>query len=188
MDIVIPKNNEEEFISMAEKLGYNELYFLYGFNDYLDKGKIEIKNRKIKINIGVLIDNKNINKVRKLKNENVFVVAKSSGNDKEVIEKLKPNIIFSFEGSLRKDFIHQRASGLNHILCRSAKENNVTIGFSSSSILNKENKGVILGRIKQNIKLCKKFKVKTIIASFAEKPFDMRSVHDVASLFTILNG
>jgi RNase P/RNase MRP subunit p30 len=38
----------------------------------------------------------------------------------------------------------------------------------------------------QNIKLCQKYKVKTVIASFSEKPFDLRSPHDVKSLFAIL--
>jgi RNase P/RNase MRP subunit p30 len=75
---------------------------------------------------------------------------------------------------------------LNHILCKSAKESNVTIGFSLSSILNAKNEHVALGRMMQNIKMCRKFRVKTIIASFAQKPFDMRSVHDLRSLFEIL--
>jgi len=34
IDIVIPNNNEEEFIKMAEKLGYKELLFLYNFLNF----------------------------------------------------------------------------------------------------------------------------------------------------------
>ena len=41
IDIVIPNNNEEEFIVIAEKLGYNGLCFLYDLNDY------SIKKRKL---------------------------------------------------------------------------------------------------------------------------------------------
>lgn len=188
IDIVIPNNNEEEFIQMAEKLGYAGLCFLYDFNGYSNNKK-EFKNTNPKITIytGILADNRNINKIKtKLKDEKIFVAVKSSNNDREIIEKSKADIIFSFEETSRKDFIHQRASGLNHILCKLAKENNVAIGFSLSLILNAENKHLVLGRIKQNIRLCKKFKVRTVIASFAEKPYDMRSMRDLISLFKVL--
>lgn len=191
IDIVIPYNNEKEFISIAEKLGYKGLCFLYDFSTYLiKKEKInEIKDNKIKIHRGILANNKNIHKIKnKLKDENIFVAIKSDINDREIIEGSKADIIFSFENDTKRDFIHQRASGLNHILCRLAKENDVIIGFSLNSILNTEKKGVILGRIMQNIKLCRKFKVKTIMASFAESPFEMRSVHDIKSLFELLGG
>lgn len=188
IDIIIPYNNEEEFIAIAEKLGYKGLYFLYNLNDYLDKyKKLKIKNTKIKIHIGVMVNNKEIHKVKNvLKDEKAFVVIKSSTNDKDVIEKLKPDVIFSFEENAKKDFIHQRASGFNHILCKSAKDSGVMIGFSLSSILNVEDKHKILGRMMQNIDLCRKYKVKMLIASFAKDPSGMKSPHDLISLFKVL--
>lgn len=183
MDIVIPANNEEEFIEMAEKLGYKSLCFLYGANEYLNLPK-KFESKGIKIYTGILADSGNINKIgSKFSNTKVFVAVKSSNNDREVIEKSKADMIFCFEDSVKKDFIHQRASGLNHILCKLANKNNLIIGLSLISILNSKNKHVILGRMIQNIKICKKFKVRTIIASFAENPFDMRSIHDLKSLF-----
>lgn len=189
IDIVIPSNNEEEFITMAERLGYSGIYFLYNIKDYLDKlKKFKVKNTKVKVDIGIIIENKDTYKVRnKLKNEDAFIAIKSSMNDRDVMDKLKPSIIFSFEENVKKDFIHHRASGLNQILCKSAKENNVTVGFSIKSLLDAENKQEILGRIMQNINLCRKFNVKTTIASFAHKPVEMRHVHDLTSLFNILS-
>ncbi len=179
MDIVIPNNNEEEFIAMAEKLGYNALRFLYDINEY---GK-KFESKKIKVYTGILADSRNIIKNR---HEKVFVAVKSFGDDREIIEQSKADMIFAFEDRPKRDFIHQRASGLNHIMCKLAKENNVTIGFSLSSILNSGDKHVVLGRMKQNIKMCKKTRTKTAIASFAKKPSEMRSVHDLKSLFKIL--
>ena len=88
IDIVIPNNNEEEFIVMAEKLGYTGLCFLYDSNDYMNK---QFENKKIKIEIGVLGDNKNIDKI-KGKNEKVFVAVKSSNNDKEIMERSKETL------------------------------------------------------------------------------------------------
>ena len=188
IDIVMPCNNEEEFIVIAEKLGYNALCFLYDVKEYQAKQK-KFEAKKIKLYAGILADSRSINKVRnKSKNEKVFVAVRSSNNDREIMEKPKADMVFSFEESPKMDFIHQRASGLNHILCKIAKKNNIIIGFSLSSILNSKNKQVILGRIMQNIKLCRKFRVKTAIASFAQKPFEMRGAHDLRSLFEILGS
>jgi len=182
IDIVIPNNNEKEFVLIAEKLGYKELYFLYSIDHYLNKKNIESKN--IKISYGILADPKNIDKI-KLK-DNVFIAIKNSENNREIIEVSKANLIFSIEENNKRDFMHQRASGLNQILCKLAKQNNVAIGFSLSSILDSKNKHVILGRIMQNIKLCRKYKVKTVIASFASNPYEMRSPYDIISLFVSL--
>ena len=188
IDIVMPCNNEEEFIVIAEKLGYNAICFLYDIRGYQTKQK-KIETKKIKLYTGILADSRSINKLRnKSKNEKVFVAVRSSNNDREIMEKPKADMVFSFEESPKMDFIHQRASGLNHILCKIAKKNNIIIGFSLSSILNSKNKQVILGRIMQNIKLCRKFRVKTAIASFAQKPFEMRGAHDLRSLFEILGS
>jgi RNase P/RNase MRP subunit p30 len=187
IDIVIPTNNEEEFIAMAEKLGYTGLCFLYNLDEYLNiKREFQTKH-KIKTSLGILANGRDINKVKiRLKGKKIFTAIKSSDIDRQIIEGSKADMVFSFEESTRKDFIHQRASGLNHILCKLARENNVIIGFSVNSILNAENKHIILGRITQNIQICKKFKVKNIIASFARNPFEMRSVHDLISLFEII--
>ena len=186
IDIVIPNNNEKEFVSIAEKLGYKTLCFLYNFDKYFEKKDFEIKNKKITIHKGILADLKNINKINNKLKDKVFIAIKSSENNREIIEASKANLIFSFEENNKRDFMHQRASGLNHILCKLAEQNNVAIGFSLSSILDSKNKHIILGRIMQNIKLCRKYKVKTVIASFASNPYEMKSPHDIISLFVNL--
>tara|TARA_Y100000310_G_scaffold299743_1_gene334842 strand:+ start:275 stop:670 length:396 start_codon:yes stop_codon:yes gene_type:complete len=112
-----------------------------------------------------------------------LIVIKSSSQDRDVMESGKADIIFSVEESARKDFMHQRGSGINHIMCKLMHKNNIALGFSLDSILNSKNKHVILGRIQQNIKLCRKYKVKMVIASFTPNPFEMRSPHDLISLF-----
>mgnify|MGYP001431659095 CR=1 FL=1 len=194
IDIVIPNNNEEEFITIAEKLGYKELMFIYSFDNDINlkdniskKKEIEGKNKKIKIHYGILADLKNIQKINnKLKNKKEFVVIKSSNANREVIEKPKANLVFALEEYGWKDYMHQRASGLNQILCRLANKNKVIIGFSLNTLFNSNHSNLILGRITQNIKLCRKFKVKTMIGSFTSNPYQMRSPHDIISLFTLL--
>ena len=186
VDFVIPKDNEEEFISMAEKLGYKELVFLYEFNSYINK-KCDFINKKIKISAGIITDPKNIDKINsKFKNGELFIAIKSSVKDREIIENQKANLIFGFEENSKRDFLHQRGSGLDHILCKLVHENNVIIGLSLNSILNSDNKNIIFGRMMQNIRLCDKFKVKILIGSFSQSPYRMRSPQDLTKLLNIL--
>lgn len=190
IDIVLPKDNEIEFIEIASKLGIKKLYLLYDFDEYDEdenKKKLNlIENKKINFEIGFIVNQKNINKAFQLSK---LLVAKSSGNDRFFIESKKIRLLYGFEEVPKKDYLHQRASGLNHILCELARENDVAVGFSYSSLFNNKNTSItptVIGRMMQNIALCQKYKVKTIIGSFSEMPFDLRSQYDVTSLFTML--
>ena len=96
------------------------------------------------------------------------------------------NIIFNIENQAGNDFIHQRNSGLNHILCNLAHKNNKIIGTSFSNLLNNSFNPQLLGRIYQNFSLCKKYNVKTIFASFATNPSELRSPSDLRSFLLSL--
>ena len=191
IDLVLPKNNEKEFIEIAEKLKINGLCFVYFFKtkeDFLKKNeKIKKLQEKTKLRLftGLIADSKNINKAKKLAK---LVIYKSSGNDRHAIEKSKANTVFGLETIAARDSMHHRNSGLNQVLCKLANKNNVMIGFSFSSILNTDGmiRSQIFGRMMQNIRLCRKYKVKAVIASFAEKPYDMRPYPDLKSIFISL--
>jgi len=191
IDLVLPKSNEKEFIEIADRLGINGICFIYNFknkNDFLqnqDKVNKLQEKTEIKLSIGLIADSKNISKAKKLAK---IVIYKSTGNDRHILEKSNVNLIFELETVAKKDFIHQRASGLNQVLCKLATKNKIMIGFSFSSILNTDGmtKSQILGRLMQNIRLCRKYKVRTAIASFAEKPYDLRSCYDLKSVFISL--
>jgi RNase P/RNase MRP subunit p30 len=188
IDLVLPKNNEKEFIEIAEKLKIDGLCFVYSFKtreDFLKKNeKIKKLQEKAKPRLftGLIADSKNISNAKKLAK---IVIYKSTGNDRHAIEKSKASIIFGLETIAAKDSMHSRNSGLNQILCNLANKNNVIIGFSFSSILNTDGiiRSQILGRLMQNIRLCRKYQTKTIIASFAEKPYYLRSCYDLKSVF-----
>jgi len=191
IDLVLPKNNEKEFIETAEKLKIDGLCFVYSFKnreDFLKKNeKIKKIQEKTKIRLfsGFIADSKNISNAKKLAK---IVIYKSIGNDRHTIEKTKPSIIFGLETIAARDSMHHRNSGLNHVLCKLANKNNIMIGFSFSDILNTNGitRSQILGRIMQNIRLCRKYKVKTIVASFAENPYELRPYHDLKSVFICL--
>jgi len=88
------------------------------------------------------------------------------------------DVLVSPEKGITKDFFHYRNSGLNHVLCNLAKKNKIAIGFSFNEILNSSGieRSMILGRMMQNVKLCRKYKVSMVIASFARNEFELRSL------------
>ena len=185
-DIVMPKNNEEEFIEIACRLTFKKIVFLYDPNEYSQEKQqklMHIKSRNMHIETGFIANPKNISKAL---GQSKLIAAKSSDKDRILIESKKVNLIYGFEETQKRDYMHQRASGLNHVICGLAKKNNVAIGFSYSSLLGKNNSHLLIGRMMQNISLCRKYRVKTIIGSFSSNPYEMRAPHDIISLFTLL--
>ncbi len=182
LDIVFPDRNEKDFIAMAEKLGFKGLVFVYS-----DASKCIVvpTEAKLKIVTAIAADQKKIIHARQ---KSGLVFMKSTGDDRFAFERSKPDIVFELEEAQRHDYIHQRASGLNHILCDLAKKNNVAIGFSFSSVLNSSGmlRAQIIGRMQQNISLCRKYKNKAVVASFARNPYEMRSPQDLISFFITL--
>ncbi len=189
-EIVFPRDNESEFAEIGAKLGIKKLYFFYDFDEY-NRERTEKKlsmlqnHNNIQLNTGFLVNHKNMSKAF---GESKMIAVKSSDKDRLFIESNKVKLIYGFEDVQKKDYLHQRASGLNHTLCDLAKEHNVAICFSYASLFNKSDRtaAMLIGRMMQNIKLCRKYKVKTTIGSFSERPFDLRSHYDVASLFLTL--
>ncbi len=181
MDIVFPEKNETEFLETAEKLGYDELIFAYK----TEAPKLELKS-KIKVKIAIVAMPNEIDKAAKQKN--MILVKSSFEKDRWVLEKSKADLVFGFEEVQRKDYMHHRGSGLNQVLCKIAAQNGKIIGFSFSSVLNADRqiRARIIGRMMQNAKFCKKYKVKTVFASFAKNPYEMRAPKDMAAFKRII--
>lgn len=178
LDIVFPNDNENEFLEAAKSLGYSQLVFVY-----TDAKKV----KKLSNSFSTLLVDEN--KVKQYKGKADFIVVKAHEDiNRHSIEKMKPDIMFSFEDSEKSDTMHQRYSGLNHVLCSFAFQNKVRVAFSFNLVLNSfgNHRATILGRISQNISLCRKYKVKTLIASFAKNPSEMRSAKDLQSFFITL--
>ena len=156
IDIVIPDKNEKAFQDMAEQLGIKRLLFLYE-----KKGKLIGKE---------------------------IIVWKAGDELRNVIEKSNVDIIFGLEEMSKVDFLHHRGSGLNHVLAELMRKKKRIVGFSFSSLLrvNGAKRAQFMGRMQQNFRLCKKYKVETLIASFARDPSEMRRASDLGSLFLSL--
>jgi hypothetical protein len=166
-DIVIPNGNEQAFIEMAKRLGYRQLIFLYRQpKDISSDFPVQVARLGIKRGV-----------------HKCFALAKE--NSRDLFESREAFCIFGLEKRSRADFIHHRNSGLNQVLCRLAKERGIRIGFSFSTYLHGRRRD-ILGRMMQNARLCRKYGLETIAASFATSPYDMRSPADMESFSRIV--
>ena len=108
------------------------------------------------------------------------------GYSAEDFNKKGMSIITGLEKIERVDSLHQRRSGFNQVLAKIAKKNKIALVFNFNDIIDSKKKSQIMGRISQNIKICRKYKVEMIIASFAKYKYQMRNPSDLMSLFILL--
>ncbi|HLC97022.1 MAG TPA: RNase P subunit p30 family protein [Candidatus Nanoarchaeia archaeon] len=175
-DIVLPHNNEADFIAMGKRLGYETLIFVYPFGSNM--GRYQEKVSRLEgAKLGILALPPHIRQAQKI-SKYVFV----AGGIREAFEKNSNLIVFNLENT-PKDYLHHRSSGLNQVLCKLAQSNEITVAFSFNLILRAApiERARILGRMRQNIFLCRKYEVKTMIASFAQDVYEMRTKQDLES-------
>jgi len=178
VDIVFPSKNEIKFIHLASLLGYDGLCLCYSPKEFSQKRIDELQSQSpIKLYSAVKLNKPN----KKIKSDLIISEAKDEKYNRQRLEKSNVNILFNLENQSGNDFIHQRNSGLNHILCNLASKNRVSIGISFSNLMNKSFSPLLIGRISQNLRLCKKYKTKVIFASFAKDPYELRSPLDLRS-------
>ncbi len=117
----------------------------------------------------------------KVINAKIFHIVEGLTEEKnrKAVENKQVDILLAPERAGKKDRLTQRDSGLNHVLCALAKQNDVAIGFSFSDVLNTKYRAVLVGRMMQNVRLCRKYKVRMVLASFAKDPEDMRPANEL---------
>lgn len=114
-------------------------------------------------------------------NELVIVKCTDEKSLRIAAENKNADILIGLESIEGKDSLHGRNSGMNEVICKLLKKNSIAMGISFKSVLNSANKALILGRIMQNIELCRKYKVEMVLASFAESKWDLRSANELVS-------
>jgi len=120
------------------------------------------------------------NKIREAKKQNKEIVFTSTDDElaRKVIEKENISILLINQVG-RKDKLKQRDSGFNQVLAKLAKKKNVAIGINLDEILsaNEEEKARIIARIRQNVKLCNKNKLKMkFLSNEARSPHDLKAL------------
>jgi len=138
-----------------------------------------------------IINTTNLNEARKQiqksKKEKKKIIVKAQDDDfnRKILENRDVDILLSPEMHERKDRLKQRDSGLNEVLCKIAVKNNIKIGINLEEIIKKpiKDKAILLSRIMQNIRLCKRTNTKILI--LPEKRYKKQ---DLLSLIISLKG
>ena len=161
IDLVLSDNLE----NFGKKLGYSKV----------------IKTRIVQIN-----DKKDLRFLIN-KRENPLIVSGGKLN-REILSLKDVDILLSPEKGVKEDFLNARNSGLNQVLLGLARKNNIAIGINFNEILKLRGveRSKLLGRISQNIMLCRKYKVKIVLGSFASNEFEMRAPLDLVSFLITL--
>ena len=117
---------------------------------------------------------KKANELKKLDNE--LNIVEGGMFNRKILENRKVDVLVSPEKIAKNDYLHYRNSGLNHVLCKLAKKNNIAIGLNFNDVLHSkgEERARLLGRMMQNVRLCRKYRIMMIFASFARNFYDMR--------------
>jgi len=140
----------------------------------------------------ILLIEPNFNKLRdevkkaKAENKEIIYFSEDDELNRKVIEKLPINILLINQTN-KKDFQKQRNSGFNQVIAKIAKKRNIIIGINFDEIVESNSpreKAEIIARIRQNIKLCNKNKVKMDFVIKKEK--NQRNLYDLKSLGLVL--
>ena len=103
----------------------------------------------------------------------IAVCGKDDVFNRRMLEKTQIDFLVSPEAGKRKDGLKQRDSGLNHVLAKIAQKNKISIVINFSeinSIKDRKEKALRLGRVLQNIKVCRRAgcKIKIIVEKDAD--------------------
>lgn len=139
----------------------------------------------------MIINETNFEKARKqiqelkAKKEKIIFTSDNDDLNRKILEKQPINfLLINLKG--RRDRQKQRDSGLNQVLAKIAKQNNISIGINLDEIIesNPKEKAEILARVQQNIMLCNKNKVN--MKFITQNKNNNRNLHDLKSLGLVL--
>ncbi len=136
----------------------------------------------------VIIEEDNFDKARRKIRENkgkeIIFAGNNDETNRKILEKEQISILLLRQKG-RKDRQKQRDSGLDSVMAKLAKKKNIAIGIDYDELIESggKEKAEILSRIKQNIKLCNKERLKMkLLAS----PKNKRNEHDLMALGLVL--
>ena len=94
-----------------------------------------------------------------------FIIGGKDSVNRKAVENSKVDILISPERGRKKDFMKSRNSGLNQVLAKLASKNKVAIGFDFNYVLNLIERADIIGKMKLNVRLCRKYNVEMYVCN-----------------------
>jgi hypothetical protein len=171
MDDFVCAKNPEPLRVMGKTLGYDRVIAVSS-------------EQRQEANAAILIDSRRFKQYP----QGSTLIYKSDEHFRETIERYHQLFVHDVELIFPRDGLHTRYSGLNHITCEIMHEkgHSYLLNLQLLSSFNGNKQSFILGRMRQNAQLCKKYHVPISFASFAQNPFQMRSAHDMETFLRFL--
>ena len=122
---------------------------------------------------------------QKDKTKKIAIIGGEDEFNRRALETLKIDYLVSPENNHGKDSLKQRASGFNQVLAEIAKKKNISIIFSLSlinSVTDKKQRAILLSRIIQNIKVCRKSDCPVKFATFAKNEEELMDEKQVQAI------
>lgn len=98
------------------------------------------------------------------------VIVVIGGDDKlnlEAVSTKAVDILLDPDKDREKDSMHHKNSGFNIHMAQLANKNDIALGFSFERLFNSAQRPKALARMSQNVIMCRKYKVNTLIANFS---------------------
>lgn len=177
---------EERFLDDATALNYKEVAFIYTKKTFLSLKKERkeklVSKKNLKVLFGYSVQEKD-----EFIRPGEFDVKLQLGTKNALVF---PHVthIYGNELEEEKDFIHQRRSGLNHVLLKNCKAKQVEIVFDYVPLqkMGARRRAQVMGRMRQNILLCKKYDVAHCVLGIINTAEEMRDARDVKALQRVL--
>ena len=111
------------------------------------------------------------NQIKKSKEKPLIILAQNDEFNRKLLEYGKFDILLSPESGQRARTLRNIDSGLNHVLAHIAAKNKIAIGIDMEELnkLPKKEQALRLERIIQNIKICRKAKVKIALLNWKDR-------------------
>ncbi len=176
--VFVKLGQEQEFIDEALLLGFDELVLVYTLSD-AKKLNLNLQkklfSKEIKVSFGVVVE----------KNISIEGFDYYLANGAKISQLFKClTHVFNNEVEEEKDFIHQRRSGLNHVVLAECAKKGISV-LTGINMMNGKNDSIIIGRMKQNSDLCKKKNVEYSVVSLADNTLFMRHSKDLKSFVEV---
>lgn len=100
------------------------------------------------------------------------------------LAKNKINLLINV--GTEKDYMKQKNSSIDEVFCKYAREHEKKIFIDLNELLNSKNKHLTMQKIKQNIKLLKKYKLKYSLVYVCDNITDIISNEDILAFKRVL--
>ncbi|MGM5479957.1 MAG: hypothetical protein ACQESC_00690 [Nanobdellota archaeon] len=180
-DIVIAQPGEETaFIETAKRLGFDELLLLY--EETSGRQAQHVTDSALTIKKGVILHSTRVSPWMKSFDEIALLGTRNTTIPKGI------TLLINNEFEPEKDFMHQRRSGLNHVVLSTCHEKGISVIVGVTDVFKNDmnRQAVLLGRIRQNNVLARRKNVFYSVVSLARSPEKMRSSHDMKAFNRVL--